>query len=121
LSPAEIARLKQNVRTVTCSSCGAPVDLNTGAACPYCRAPLSMLDATKVDSVVQELKRKEAERQEARRAPDPALALRLAKNRKDVERAFGRMAEAPFSFEPSDADGGLVEAGLATLVSFLTA
>jgi uncharacterized protein YbaR (Trm112 family) len=102
LRPAEIARLKQNVRTVTCSSCGAPVDLDTGAACPYCRAPLSMLDAQQVDTVVQELKREEARRQEAKReALDPALALRLAKDERD------------------DPPGDLVEAGLAALASFL--
>jgi len=76
LSPAEIARLKDNVRTVTCSSCGAPIDLNGGAACPYCRAPLSMIDAAQVDAVVQQLKRQEAKRQEAARHPEAAVALR---------------------------------------------
>ena len=120
LSPAEIARLRANVRTVTCSSCGAPVDLNVGATCPYCRAPLSMLDATQVDAVVQELKREEAQRQEAKSDPrDPVLALRLARDRADVERRLGGVDDAPFSFDLSDTNGGLVEAGLAALVSLL--
>jgi hypothetical protein len=120
LSPAEIARLRANVRTITCSSCGAPVDLNVGAACPYCRAPLSMLDATQVDAVVQELKREEAKRQEARReALDPALALRLAKDRADVERRLGGVDDASFGFDLPDTNSGLVEAGLAALVSLL--
>jgi len=101
LSPAEIARLKDNVRTVTCSSCGAPIDLNGGAACPYCRAPLSMIDAAQVDAVVQQLKRQEAKRQEAARHPEAAVALR------------------PPTPETHDADEGLVEAGLAALSAFL--
>ena len=103
LSMAEVDALKQNVGHVTCSSCGAPVDLNAGAACPYCRAPLSMLDARQVDAVVQELKREEARREEAGHgAVDPAIPARLA----------------PVSFEASGS-GGLVEAGVAALVDFL--
>jgi uncharacterized protein YbaR (Trm112 family) len=100
LSPAELARLRDSVRTVTCSSCGAPIDLNGGVACPYCRAPLSMIDAAQVDAVVQQLKREEAKRQEAARHPEAALALR------------------PPTPEPHD-DEGLVEAGLAALSAFL--
>jgi Zn-finger nucleic acid-binding protein len=104
LGPAELARLKDNVRTVTCSSCGAPVDLDVDAACPYCRAPLSMLDAGQLDAVVQQLKRDEAKRQAAAGQPlDPALARRLAEVRSDA---------------PDEGDG-LVEAGLAALSAFL--
>jgi len=101
LSPAEIARLRADVRTVTCSSCGAPIDLNGGAVCPYCRAPLSMIDAGQVDAVVQQLKREEAKRQEAARRPEPALALQ------------------PPAHDTPDLDEGLVEAGLAALSAFL--
>jgi hypothetical protein len=119
LSPAEVNQLKQNVRTVTCSCCGAPVDLNAGSVCAYCRAPLSMLDAGQVDSVVQELKREETKRQEANRGPlDPALQARLEHEKMMVEEKFGRLGDAPFSFEFSGS-GGLVEAGVAALVALL--
>ncbi len=120
LSAQEVEQLKQNVRTVTCSSCGAPVDLNTGAVCPYCRAPLSMLDAKQVDTVVQELKREEATREELERqaALDPTLPMRLLQDRMTVDRDLGRLGEAPFSFEFSG-KGGLVEAGVAALVALL--
>jgi uncharacterized protein YbaR (Trm112 family) len=118
LSPAEIEHLKQNVRTVTCSSCGAPVDLNAGAVCPYCRAALSMLDAKQVDTVVQELKREEAKRQEAEKGVvDPTLAARLLQVRTDVERELG-LERAPVSLGLSSV-GGLVEAGVAALVALL--
>ncbi len=111
LSAREIDQLKQNVRTVTCSSCGAPVDLQTGSVCPYCRAPLSMLDARQVDTVVRELKREEAERGEAKQGVvDPALSVGPTQNRgADLDLLH---------FDGSDS-GGLVEAGVAALAALL--
>jgi len=119
LSAAEVDTLRQNVGHVSCSSCGAPVDLRAGALCPYCRAPLSMLDARQVDAVVQELKREEARRQEASHgAIDPTMPARLARDKSTVEQSFAHLGDAPFRFEVSGS-GGLVEAGVAALVDFL--
>ena len=119
LSPAEVDKLRANVRSVTCSSCGGPVDLGAGSACSYCRAPLSMLDANQVNTVVQELKREEARRQEAAQGGvDPALAARLARDRMTVDQHFAHLGEAPFTFEFSGS-GGIVEAGVAALVALL--
>jgi uncharacterized protein YbaR (Trm112 family) len=119
LDAAEVERLRQNVRSVTCSSCGAPVDLNVGSVCSYCRAPLSMLDARQVDTVVQELKREQARRDEADRGPvDPTLFARLARDRATVEDSFARLGDVPFSPDFSGSSG-LVEAGLAALVDLL--
>ena len=118
LSPPEIAALKQSVRTVTCSSCGAPVNVETDAVCAYCRAPLSMLDAKQVETVVADLKREAAKRQTV----DPALPLRLLRDRTAVERSFGDLQHAghvSFDFTLSDSSAGLVEAGLAALVALL--
>jgi uncharacterized protein YbaR (Trm112 family) len=133
LSPAEIEDLKQNVRTVTCSSCGAPVDLNTGAACPFCRAPLSMLDAKQLERVVAALKREEAERDEAeRRGLDGTLAVRLMQDRVSVSREFRKMEPGALQLDISAGlsggwsggasgrlTGGLVEAGVAALCALL--
>ena len=116
LSAAEIEKLKQNVKSVTCSCCGAPVDLNVGAICAYCRAPLSMLDAKQVDTVVQELKREEQRRQDA--ANDPTLPARLALNRLALEERFAHLDDATFHFDLTAA-GGLVGAGVAALVALL--
>jgi len=118
LSPPEIATLKQNVRTVTCSSCGAPVNIETDAVCAYCRAPLSMLDAKQVETVVADLKREAANG----RTVDPALPLRLLADRTAVERSFGELPRAghvSFNVTLSDSSAGLVEAGLAALVALL--
>jgi uncharacterized protein YbaR (Trm112 family) len=133
LSPIEIEDLKQNVRTVTCSSCGAPVDLNTGAACPFCRAPLSMLDAKQLDTVVATLKREEAERDEAaRRGLDGTLAVRLMQDRVTVNREFRKMEPGALPLDLTAGlsggwcagasgrlAGGLVEAGVAALCALL--
>lgn len=62
LSPAELVRLRQTIRVVQCSSCGAPVDLEKDAACPYCRAPIAILDPDAVKATVNELEAAEARR-----------------------------------------------------------
>lgn len=45
LTAAEIERLRATVAQVRCSSCGAPVDIAHDAQCPYCHAPIAILDA----------------------------------------------------------------------------
>ena len=62
LSPAELARLKETIRVVQCSSCGAPVDLEKDAACPYCRAPIAILDPDAVNATVRHLQSAESRR-----------------------------------------------------------
>jgi len=118
LSAAEIATLKQNVRTVTCSSCGAPVNVETDAVCPYCRAPLSMLDAQQVQTVVDDLKREAAKHQTV----DPGLPVRLLQDKVMVGRSFAGLEQGgnvSFNFTLSSSSGGLVEAGLAAVVALL--
>jgi Zn-finger nucleic acid-binding protein len=48
LSVGEVEQLKATVKQVRCSSCGGAVDIGRDAACPYCRAPLSLLDSEAV-------------------------------------------------------------------------
>lgn len=55
LDPQELARLKQAVRIVRCSSCGAPIDLATMTSCAYCHAPIAILDPDAVAKTVAEL------------------------------------------------------------------
>lgn len=119
LTPAEVDTLRQNVKTVTCSSCGAPVDLDADAVCAHCHAPLSMLDARQVDTVVEELKREEARRAEAARgAVDPTLAIRLARDRMIVNERLGPEGDHLWGLDLSHG-GSLVEAGVAALAALL--
>lgn len=51
----ELIQLKATVVQMRCSSCGGPVDLQQDAACPYCRAPISILDSAAVEKTLKEL------------------------------------------------------------------
>jgi hypothetical protein len=55
VSGAELAALKAQVRTVQCSNCGAPLDLQHDSACRYCGSPISILDPDQVTRTVREL------------------------------------------------------------------
>ncbi len=61
-SPSELARLRAAIRVIHCSSCGAPVDLAKDAACPYCQAPIAILDPDAVATTVRALEKAEARR-----------------------------------------------------------
>lgn len=110
LSPNEVAVLKARVGVVHCSACGAPVDLALGAACGYCHAPLSMLDAEQLQRTVAALDAAETRRLTI----DPTLPARLTLDRLAVERTF---REAGVAEERLDL--GLVDAGLRAVVQAL--
>ena len=86
LDPAQLVALKAQVRSVACSSCGAPIDLARDTVCSHCHAPLAMLDVERVGRVVDEL------RQTAERTahPDPTklatLGIALLRERQEVEK-----------------------------------
>jgi hypothetical protein len=50
------------VRTIRCSSCGAPIDLAVSTVCGYCRAPIVVLDPDAVRKTVQALEKQETAR-----------------------------------------------------------
>jgi DNA-directed RNA polymerase subunit RPC12/RpoP len=52
---AELADLKAKVKTIQCSNCGAPLDLQRDNACRYCGTPISVLDPDAVAKTVQVL------------------------------------------------------------------
>jgi hypothetical protein len=90
LTPPEIERLRAHVAQVRCSSCGGPVDLARDPQCPYCRAPLSILDAQAVTRTLEELGT--AERRRHQVDPYAAIDALLAGQRieRNVARAEGR-------------------------------
>ena len=54
-TPAELAHLRDTIRQISCSQCGAPVDLATDSACPHCGAAISLVDPDGVAKAVHEL------------------------------------------------------------------
>ena len=53
LSPAELARVRAELKTVRCSGCGAPIDLEHESACSFCHAPISILDPDAVERALK--------------------------------------------------------------------
>ncbi|MEO8740058.1 MAG: hypothetical protein ABI537_10185 [Casimicrobiaceae bacterium] len=63
LTGAELAALKAKVRSIQCSNCGAPVNLEREVACTYCHTPISILDPEAVARALSELSTAAARRQ----------------------------------------------------------
>ncbi len=71
LTLGEVERLKAVVKQVRCTSCGGAVNLERDPVCPYCRAPIAILDADAVKRTLTELSAGETRR----RTVDPHAAI----------------------------------------------
>ncbi len=49
LTPAELARVRAELKTVRCSGCGAPIDLERESKCGFCRSAVAILDPAAVE------------------------------------------------------------------------
>jgi len=114
LSAKQIAELRQNLKTVNCSNCGAPVDVALGASCTHCGSPLAMLDMAQAEKLVSEL------RQSDRIAAgvDPALPMMLERSRRDVHAMFNTFEKDHRWFDTVESHG-LVSAGLSFVARVL--
>ena len=115
LTAQQLAELRQNVQSVNCSNCGAPVSLTASDGCGHCGTPLSMLDIGQAEKLVQQLQHAE---DRTSVAVDPSLPLELARARREVEAAFAGTGGAAGWFESVSSDG-LVSAGLTALARWL--
>jgi hypothetical protein len=111
LSGAELATLRDSVREVHCSNCGAPVSLDRDAVCAYCHTPLAILDPHQIEATVKALQAAETRRTTV----DPTLPARLAIDRLSVLGANVRAADG----EGAPRGVGLVEAGIRVLLAAL--
>ncbi|HEY3380575.1 MAG TPA: zf-TFIIB domain-containing protein [Vicinamibacterales bacterium] len=94
LAVTEVDELRKHIRQVNCSNCGAPVDIERGAACGYCRTPIAILDPDQVRKAVAELRT--ADQEEKTIAPD--WPLRVMMERVRAERVFAEAGENPDGF-----------------------
>ncbi len=110
LSGEKLKALRAQVDVVSCSSCGAPVDLRTCAACAHCKAPLALLDP---DALRETLERLAAEHERKSNPDGEQLAAEVLMQRLRTERTF-RQHEA---IERRRGSGGvdLLMDGLAAL------
>jgi hypothetical protein len=115
LTPPQIAELRATVQTVNCSNCGAAVNLATSSTCGHCGSPLSMLDMSQAQALVEQLQK--ADR--GGRPIDPALPLNLERARRQTQASFaGFVRDASFLDDISGTD--LVSAGLSALSRWLS-
>jgi hypothetical protein len=66
LAPAEMARVRAEIKQLRCSGCGATVDLERDSACPYCGAPIAILDANAVETALRQWAALAEQREEQR-------------------------------------------------------
>lgn len=120
MTPAEIHQLAQRVGAIYCTSCGAPVDIRKEHACPYCRAPLSLIDP---DAVRKALEGYAQVKSSPAAAPRPDLADALIRLERDRTRAERERQQRAFTRSDGDDGGGitgdLVAAGVALVCSLL--
>ena len=97
LDEGEVARLRKAVRQVNCTNCGAPVDIERGATCAFCRAPLAILDPDQVRKAVAEIQHAIEDPASKREA----LPLAMAAERLHAERVFAEAdrAESPAALD----------------------
>ncbi len=86
LDAGEVAELRRHIRQVNCANCGAPIDVERGSACSFCRTPVAVLDPDQLRKAVSEL-----QQASAAKSVDPTLPIRLAMERLQAERAFAEV------------------------------
>ncbi len=73
LTQAELQQVRERVKQIQCSECGAPIDLEHDTQCRYCHAPVSFLDPTAVQKAVAMWSQAQA-RQQAVPTPETIAA-----------------------------------------------
>jgi endogenous inhibitor of DNA gyrase (YacG/DUF329 family) len=95
IDASEVARLRVSVSTVRCVSCGGPVALDRSAVCPYCGAPVMLLDPDAVRKAHAQLDTAESRRTEQKPLTGDAIIAianverELARNRREADGEFG--------------------------------
>lgn len=80
--------LREQVGSVSCTNCAAPVDLHTETSCPHCDSPLMLLDPEAMDKAVGRI---HAEEKRKADKPPELVALEMALAKQKTESAYRRM------------------------------
>jgi predicted amidophosphoribosyltransferase len=104
------------VRQISCSQCGAPIDLEKDSACTHCGAPIALIDPEGVAKALQDL----ATARNAT-APDEREAHRAALTDAQIKAIFDleRMREREGDREQDLLAVGLAAAGVWLATRFL--
>ncbi|NOY24303.1 MAG: hypothetical protein GXP62_00360 [Oligoflexia bacterium] len=116
LSGAKLRKLREQVSSVNCSNCGAPVDIQKTAACTHCGAPLALLDP---DAMAQTLERLSAEHDRKSNPNGDTVAVDMALDRLRTKRTFTQLDQIDHSHQHGQGGWGLVGLALDALMRAL--
>lgn len=85
----ELRSLREKVRQVNCSECGAPVAIADSASCEHCKAPIVFLAGEGIDKTLKELSVKEAKR--VNPDIDPVKLATLGLQKAKLERDYAEL------------------------------
>jgi len=108
-SPVELAKLRETVRQIACSQCGAPIDLATDSACAHCGTPIALIDPDGVAKALAAL----TQQAQPPPADDASLRAALAAAQADALIAYERARET------HDRHRDLVAIGVAAVAGWL--
>ena len=117
LTPQEVDALKQKLMSITCSSCGAPIDLQTQTKCASCGSGLAIVDLDHLDAALRQLDADARAGTPAGGAPQAAPPDEIVANWRAEQEARRRM-EAGLDDDRVDTQIDLLDIG-ATLLSRL--
>jgi hypothetical protein len=115
LTQTELARVRAELKSVRCSGCGAPIDLERENACGFCRAPVAILDADAVEKAVRMWSEAEARRKSG---PTPQKIAEALLDLKAVESRAKRDAkrwDAGMRLDTAEVGGDLLEGAIEIL------
>jgi Zn-finger nucleic acid-binding protein len=106
LTPAELGRVRAELKVVRCSSCGAPIDLQRDTACGFCKSPLAILDADAVQKALREWSQAESRRPVPTRASvaQAVFDMRAAESRANRDAKRWSRGEAALDTAPTGSD-----------------
>ena len=114
LSQQQINEFLQNIQTVNCSNCGAPIDLTTSSSCAFCGSPLSLLDMHQPQRMLNELKEAAAPTERT----GANLPVELARAKHDVAASFALLKSDP-DWWSDVSSSGLVPACLSAVARWM--
>lgn len=101
LNGSEIKQLQARLGTVSCSSCGAPLDIRHDTACSHCRSPITILDPDAVEKALANYSQAEVKRAEPDRAAQLDALAEVIMASDKLESTLRRTGKGPGLARPS--------------------
>ena len=130
MSPAQLDELRKHVTTVSCSNCGAGVEVERDSACSFCGSAIALLDPDALGSALGQLEEKldrEADVDGATAAVNMIFARleternfrvldRIAPDNRQRDTPFGQKRDTPLA----GVRRGVLEVAMEVLLELLT-